>query len=297
MLDPYFSISLALFASFAWGLNSHILKFGLVKQNPILAISIRSIFAFPPLILIVVIWKGIAGITVYFGSEIFPLVLLSSLLIVFGDGMFLTGLRKYPVNVMLPISSIYPLITTIILILTGTESVRGVILVGTVVIIIGVALVTSGGSSFVFSRDALIFGISAAIGWGSSVFFIRKILEFEDTNPLGLLGIRNCLLGLEGLFVYLVVRNYTNKEIPMTKTEKRTSIKFLGLSGLLGDTIGASAFFLAVQRIGAAIPTPISSTNPIIAVIIGFLTGIELIEQKQLIGIMCCVLGTLIIVI
>ena len=297
MIDPYFSISLAVFASVTWGFNSHILKFGLTKQNPILAVSIRSIFAFPPLIFIVILWKGIAGITIYFGSEIFPLILFSSLLIVFGDGMFLTGLRKYPVNVMLPISSIYPLVTTGVLILTGTESVHGLIIVGTVIIVVSVAMVTSGGSTFVFSSDALLFGISAAIGWGSSVFFVRKILEFENTNPLGLLGIRNLLLGIEALFIYLVVKRHVANEPPKTKLEKRTSIKYLGLSGLLGDAIGASAFFLAVQRIGAAIPTPISSTNPIIAVIIGFFAGIEFIEKKQLIGILCCVLGTLVIVI
>jgi drug/metabolite transporter (DMT)-like permease len=71
----------------------------------------------------------------------------------------------------------------------------------------------------------------------------------------------------------------------------------LAASGIVGWVLGASLFFFAVQNIGAGIPTPISSTNPIIASIIGSLFGIEQLSRKQFSGIMTVVLGIILIVV
>ena len=49
----------------------------------------------------------------------------------------------------------------------------------------------------------------------------------------------------------------------------------MGISGILGFVIGASALFLSVQSIGAGIATPISSTNPVVSVSIGIMFGWE----------------------
>ncbi len=295
MIEPYFSVFLALVAAISWGINSHVLKVGMIKQNPALAISIRSIFGFPVLIIIALIWKGLRGITIYFESDIFPYIFISSLLIIMGDGFFLLGLRKYPVNILLPIASVYPLFATVILVITGTEQVQYIIIFGTIIIIIGVMLVTSGGESGSFAFETLIFGLFAALGWGTSIYFIRKILIIDGTDGLGLLGIRNFLLCIEGIILYYLTVNHVER-LKSTKEETIRSIKYLGFSGLLGDSFGAGIFFIAVQRIGAAIPTPISSTNPIFAILIGYMTGVELIKRKQLMGVLICVLGTIVIV-
>ncbi|OLS27940.1 MAG: hypothetical protein HeimC2_09680 [Candidatus Heimdallarchaeota archaeon LC_2] len=141
--------------------------------------------------------------------------------------------------------------------------------------------------------------MSAAFGWGTSVYFIKKILDVDGTDGLGLLGIRNTILGLEALLLYYFLRRRSNQENGQearTKEERNKSIKYLGISGLLGDSIGASVFFIAVQRIGAAVTTPISSTNPIIAAFIGYFSGIEDIKKTQFLGILLCVSGVVVIV-
>ena len=61
--------------------------------------------------------------------------------------------------------------------------------------------------------------------------------------------------------------------------------------------IGGMLFFFAVQNIGVGIPTPITSTNPIMVPIIGVMIGIESLTRKQFIGIMARVIRTVIIVI
>ncbi|MHA2253727.1 MAG: DMT family transporter [Candidatus Kariarchaeaceae archaeon] len=295
MIEPLFSASLALIAAICWGANSHIVKKGMIGQDPMIGMAIRSMATFPILTLIVLFWKGKSGILVYFESEILPIVIFTSVLIIIGDGLFMFALKNYPVNLMLPIASIYPLFTTIILLFTGTEEIGVFVVIGTVVIISGVVVVTKGDGSSPVSYQALSLGILASMCWGSSIFFVRKILEFDNTESMGLTGIRTLYMGIGAMiFYYLMPKNERDLEWA-TKEEKLRSIKYLALSGIIGWVLGASIFFLAIQNIGAAIPTPISSTNPIIASIIGYYLGIEVLSKRKFIGILLSVTGTILI--
>lgn len=297
MIEPYFSVMLTLIVSVTWGINSHILKVGMVKQNPFLAIAIRSAFAFPFLIIVVIIWKGLEGVTIYFESTVLPLVIASSVLIIIGDGMFLYGIRKYPVNVLLPISSVFPLFTTIAVMITGTEAVTFLIIVGTIIIIFGVILVTRGNEIIPFEKDSLVYGLFTAFGWGTSIFFIRKVFEVEGTEAFGFLGVRTFLVGIEALFIYLLTKSSLDNDIELDEAERKKSIVYLGLSAFLSDVLAAGIFFSVIQRIGTAIPTPVSSTSPIAASIFGYIYGIESLSKKQFLGILICVIGTIIILI
>lgn len=303
MAELLVSILFSMLAAFVWGLNSHIVKKGMKNNHPMIGMVMRSVGAFPILIIISYFVSGIESLTIYLTGEILPLVILTSSLIVLGDGAFLYALKYYPVKIMTPISSIYPLVTTGILILTGTEIIGPTIIVGTVLIIIGVIIVTNGarneknGDGSGFHLNMLLLGFFAAGAWGTSIFFVRKILEFEGTDSIGLTGIRTFLMGLIGLFYVLSNKNVRNTFKSQEKEEKRKMAKYMFLSGIFGWVIGASSFFFAVQNIGAAIPTPITSTNPIISVVIGKLFGIENINKQQFTGIIFSVLGTIIIVI
>ena len=104
-------------------------------------------------------------------------------------------------------------------------------------------------------------------------------------------------MGLIGLFYVLSNKKVRDSYKSQEMGEKRKTAKLMFLSGILGWVIGASSFFFAVQKIGAGIPTPITSTNPIISVVFGKLFGIENINKQQFIGIIFSVLGTIIIVI
>ena len=118
LVDDYsFSVALAFIAAFAWGINSHIMKKAMVGENPMRAIGIRSAFTAPLLIIIVAFAFGTEAITIYFTSELSPLVTLTAALIIVGDGIFLFGLKHYDVSEILPIASTYPIFTVAILIL------------------------------------------------------------------------------------------------------------------------------------------------------------------------------------
>ncbi|MCY3412276.1 MAG: DMT family transporter [Candidatus Heimdallarchaeota archaeon] len=293
------SIVFSILAAVSWGINSHIIKAGIRDENPFLAMVFRSIAAFILLTVGSIVIFGIDSVTMYFKPEILPLVLLTSLLVICGDGIFLYSLKLYPVNVMQPISSVYPLVTSFILLSTGIETVNIYIILGTILVILGVIYVTSnidGPMKTKIETKALIYGVITAIFWGTSIYFVRFILEFDGSNAIGLTGVRTMFMGLGSLLVFLLSpgewQKYNNRE----RSSKLASIKYMFLSGIIGWVIGATLFFAAVQYIGAAIPTPITSTNPIIAVVIGKYLGIEKINGKQMIGILSSVLGTIIIV-
>ncbi len=265
-------------------------------QDAYLALFIRSLAAFPFLLLIAIFISGPSGFSVYFTPEVSFLLFISSALIVVGDSIFMYSLDRYKVSLILPITSIYPLVTAVILILTGEEKIGLNIIIGTTVIVVGVSLVTSGRSGFEFQKRPLLLGLSSALCWGTSIYFIRKIFTFEGTDAITITGIRLFLIGMMGMLIFVTSQNRRDSQRQRPREAVINSIKYILLSGLIGWKIGATIFFFAIQIGGAAIPTPVSSTNPIIATLIGLGLGIEEVTRKQFSGIVMSVLGTIIIV-
>jgi len=297
-VNELFAVVLALVAAISWGANSHILKRGMKDgQDPYLGLFIRSLSAFPILFVIVFFLLGSGGFLPYFNPEVIALTAISSALIVIGDSIFMYSLDKLSVSLILPITSIYPLITVIILLITGQEIVDLTTITGTLTIVLGVALVTSGRNGESFQVRPLILGLASAVSWGTSIYFVRLIFTYEGIEALGLTGIRFFYIGVMGLVVFLLSPKRRSSQKERSKEAVRDSIKFILLSGLIGWAFGATMFFLAIQIGGASIPTPVSSTNPIIATLIGLALGIDQVTKKQFSGIILSVVGTIIIVI
>ncbi|OLS21842.1 MAG: hypothetical protein HeimC3_33640 [Candidatus Heimdallarchaeota archaeon LC_3] len=296
MIEPLFSSLIALFVAFLWGINSHFVKKGMIGENVFSSLFFRSITAFPILIILGIYFSGLDVLLNYLSLDVFPFVFASIILLVIGDGIFAYSLKKYPVKVILPITSIYPLFTQIVLMITGQEFIGTSILFGTVIIDVGVFMVTRGDSKNNIKAEAVIFGLIPAIAWGTSVAFVNYVLNsLPGAEPISLTGIRILFIGVIGLGLFFLSKNNVKKYIERPREEKINSIFYLGLSGLIAWTFGATLFFFAVQNIGAGIPTPISSTNPIWAVLVGTLFGIEFITRKQMLGVFSCVMGTIII--
>jgi DME family drug/metabolite transporter len=73
---------------------------------------------------------------------------------------------------------------------------------------------------------------------------------------------------------------------------KRDVLVF-GLTGILSWGIGAVIFFSSIELIGASRATPISSINPIIAVILGVVFLKEKFSSLQGLGILLVCLGSI----
>ena len=196
MEDFTLAIILSILAAIAWGINSHILKIGAQNENPMLALTYRAIVTVPILIPLVFILRGAEVLKIYFSGNFPFLILLLVMSILIGDGIFIYSLKNYPVSLILPIASSYPLVTIIILIATKSEIVTSLVLAGTFLIVVGIAIVTSNGSlNLQVPKSAVFLGIGTAIGWGSSVFFAKLILDQDGSEALSLMVVRTILIG------------------------------------------------------------------------------------------------------
>ncbi len=290
-MDLYTGVLLSLLASVSWGLTAIFIKNGVQNIDPFLALFIRAIIGGPLLIIVALLFNF--DLSVYFNPELFPLLLFSSLIIVVGDGLFIFALQRYSVTVMQPIASIYPLITTFLLIISRTEQIGIFVMIGTPVIVIGIIIVTASdkGEQNKFEFNALALGLLVAVFWGSAIYMVRLLLIASGTEPFGLTGVRVSFIAIGAIITYII----KPKNKLFGRPDKR-SIKYLILSGITGFAIGASALFVAQEGIGAAITTPVSSTNPIFVLIFSLLLGKELINRSKLIGTIISVLGIIIIV-
>ncbi len=293
IIDTGLAIGLAIIASIAWGVNAFFIKFGMKDQNPMFALFIRALFASPILILIAYLMD--ADLSIYFEGTTLIIVIVSSILIIIGDGLFMLTLKKYEVSLVQPIVSIYPLVTTIILIITKIEVIGLFVMIGTPVLIIGVAVVSSskGDGGVNFELKGMIMALTVALFWGTTIFTVRYILLIPGTEAIGLTGIRVAQIGIGALIAYLFTRKSDSEE---TEIFNKKSWMYMGISGILGFVIGASALFLSIQSIGAGIATPISSTNPVVSVSIGMMFGWELKDMRKIVGTILSVIGTIIII-
>lgn len=293
IIDQGLAIGLAIIASLAWGINAYFVKFGMKNQNPMFALFIRALFASPILILIAY-FVG-SDLSVYFEGTTLIIVIISSIFIIIGDGLFMLTLKKYQVSLIQPIVSVYPLVTTIILVITKIEVIGFFVMIGTPILIVGVAVVSSSKNSggVKFELKGMIMALIVALFWGTTIFTVRFILLIPGTEAIGLTGIRVAQIGIGALIVYLFTRKSDSED---TDIFNKKSWMFMAISGILGFVIGASALFLSVQSIGAGIATPISSTNPVVSVTIGMMFGWEQKDMRKVIGTILSVIGTIIII-
>ncbi|MCY3409995.1 MAG: DMT family transporter [Candidatus Heimdallarchaeota archaeon] len=291
-MDLLLGIVLALIASIAWGLNAIFIKRGVVDIDPYQGLFIRAIIGSPILIIISISLGN--DLRIYFDSSIIGLVILSSVVVVFGDALFMKSLQKYSVTIMQPITSIYPLITTLLLIISEIEVIGLYVLIGSPIIVLGVAIVSSAGDTTGkrgLEMNALGMGLIIATLWGTAIFMIRFLLLIPEAESLGLTGVRVFIIALGAIIIY----HFKPKQGIFNHPSRR-SISYLSISGLLGFVIGAGSLFIAMKAIGAAITTPISSTNPIFVILFSMLFGMDKPDSRKIIGTVLSVIGTIIIV-
>jgi len=298
----YLGVLFAILASILWGVNSHILRAGASGENPFMALLYRGIVAFPILLIMTLVFRPLSALTVYLSSELILWVLLLVLSIIIGDGIYIYAMKKYEVSIILPVATSYPVLVSVILIAFGIEHLGGLILIGTLMVVLGIALVThyrynTDNIRTGIEPEAILLGLGVALGWGMSVVFARIILDAADTESFGLMTIRTVVIGLVGGMIYFSNSNNRQEYRKKSIATKKRSFSIFGLSGIFGWVLGATLLFLALENIEAGIATPISASNPIIAVIIGQFTGIDKINFKQFLGILLTTLGVILIVI
>ncbi len=314
-------IILSFTAAFAWGTGMVIFKVGVKNIYPLTATYVKGLLAVPILLIIgLIIYTPSSFAQPFLGENLLWLI-LSAIFIALGDFFSLFSLRKIDVSISQPITTIYPFITISLLVITGTE-ISWIIIAGASLIVIGVAIITyfsrtkgnkkneTKESSIIENTEesteaknrksfilGIIFAIIAAVFWGGTIFFTKKLLEGTDIEVIPMMGVRNGIMVVMALLVALFSSLIKNKGIKIPKNIQYKELGILMGGGVISWCIGGVSFFTVIGNtwIDTAISTPLSSISPFFVLLLGSIFLKEKIKIPQIIGVAIIVGGSVIL--
>lgn len=315
-------IILSFTAAFAWGTGMVIFKVGVKNIDPLTATYVKGLLAVPILIIIGLIIYPPSSLAQPFLGENLLWLLLSAIFIALGDFFSLFSLKKIDVSISQPITTIYPFVTILLLVVTGTEGINWEIIVGAILIAIGVATITffsrnknnkeqkteentsletkvesgetNNQKSFILG---IILALIAAIFWGGTIFFTRKLLEGTDVEVIPMMGVRNGIMVVVALTFALFSSLIKNRGLKIPKNTHFKELAILMGGEVISWCIGGVSFFTVVGNtwIDTAVSTPLSSISPFFVLLLGSLFLKEKIRLPQVIGVAIIVGGSVLL--
>lgn len=288
-------ITYGFFGSFSFGLTGVILKLGVKDQNIFYGILLRVLGSLPFLIVANLLYSPSGFLEVFFDWEVFGLVFATATLLIAIDLLLMGILKKKPVGIIAPLVGVNPIFTTVLLLLTGTAVVTPLIIGLTLLIVVGVFLVTmerTGDQKLTVDREAIGFGLVIALLMGVMLFLEIVVLGYEGVDGFSFSVVKIACLGGIGLVLYPI--NHTIKDTSYIAT--RSAVLYLTFAGFVGWALGSLLAYTAFDGGPAAILTPIIGLNPLFAVVISLVLRQENMNRTKLVGILLCVVCSILLV-
>ncbi|MFX1282742.1 MAG: DMT family transporter [Promethearchaeota archaeon] len=296
---------LALFAAVCWGVGASLYKSVLKSEHSLfLTITIRGSVAVPFIALVTFFVNGFYSLTILFSPEVLPILIVSSIFVGFGDLLFFGSLQRIEVTQAMPVASIYPLFTAILLILFGLETISLIIFIGIIILIVGLGFLAQQNKDSSSNLElqgeikvGLALAVSAAIFWSVGIYTLKLLLDFPDVDVYSLATLRFGILTIFFGVLWGINTSYRHQMgivDPASLSHLTKKVAFvLGMGGIISWGIGAISFFSSIEMIGAGRATPISSINPLVSVIIGIFVLKEKLSPFQAIGIFLIIFGSI----
>jgi len=213
-----------------------------------------------------------------------------------GDTMYMVSLKLIGVSRTVPISNIYPLFTMLFAAMFLGERITSFLLLGTVVIILGIWLVSQErtGSSDV-TRGALYKGVfislAAAVVWSVSIIFMDHALEFSQLAAVDAALVVNMARMSMTTLLFLALSPFIDRRLLFMKLKRRTWI-ILASAGIIALGLGWVLLAVSLSYIESSRAVPISSVSPLFTTLIGAFLLKEKVTLRIFIGSVLIVLGT-----
>jgi drug/metabolite transporter (DMT)-like permease len=310
-------VVMSIAAAFSWGSSMVIFKVGVKNTSSLAATYIKGLLAIPILLVIGFILDGTNTYAKLFTGMNLLWLGLGVLTLTLGDFLSLSALKQIDVSIAQPITSIYPIFTTLTLLIARIEDITWFIIGGTLLISSGVILIsyftrkynkdnlktvesTMEAEEFEKKKKAIPLGISlsiaASVFWGTAIVFNRLILADPEIDVISLMALRNGLMVVL-VALFAITRFFTNKDKYRDKTfGPRREALILMAGGAVSWIGGGAVFFTAVQLLqSAGITTPISSISPVFVMILGSLFLKEKITIPQILGVLIIIAGSIVL--
>ena len=189
-----------------------------------------------------------------------------------GDTMFMLSLELIGVSKTVPIVSAYPIFTTFFTVLFFNEPFTSLLLMGTVLIIVGILVVSPERvSSSDVTRSVLFKGVfislSTALVWSLSIIFMNQALEFSQMATFDSAFVVNTARMAASTLLFLALSPFMDRRFHFMKLKRKTW-NILALGGIVGLVFGWVLLAISLSYTEASRAVPISSVSPLFAALI-----------------------------
>ncbi|VVB56025.1 EamA-like transporter family protein [uncultured archaeon] len=277
----------ALAAAFCWSVAAVFYKKG-IGAGAIPAVLIRTFFAMLFLLILFIIIRGghfeftLMGFIFLNLGGLFRLIL--------GGAAYMKGLENISISRFIPILFTFPLLTILLSALLLKEKIRPEVVTGTVLIVVGIWILSRGKSTG--GEKNIRLGVSAAVLaaflYAFSIVATKTGLKDVDPFQSALISMPVPLLLL---YLYYSMNEGTKKIFEF----KKEAYILLGLGGIVGMGFGSYFFFVSLTQIGAAKATGLAAITPVLSSLIALVTLKEKLNVALLLGTAATIAGIWII--
>lgn len=277
--------------SAAWAVVSTVMRSMANRINPIMVNGLNSTFgALTVAVLLVLL--GHVGLLLATPLRSIALIVASGMIGQgVGNAFFVTSMKMIGASRAMPISSIQPLITTVLAAAILGERVTLLQIVGTFLVLCSVYLLAFpygplGQISTLLAgadRRGLLLALATAACWASATIMLREALVGVDllsANFMRMTVAATMLLSFQAV---------TSKGRALQGADRRVLVT-LALTGALGAA-SSLGYLTAVSLAGAAKASVLTSTSPMFGLPLSVLVLREKVNRRIVVGSLICVFG------
>nr|WP_287069593.1 DMT family transporter [Pyrobaculum sp.] len=187
-----------------------------------------------------------------------------------GDSLYFYAIHKVGGSIAAPLTYTYIIIAQYFSLLLG-EQVTPLLIVSSLLIVLGVSLLTRGGEAKL-SAAGVGAALLAALMWSLGMTAI-KLAALQGVSPIIIAYIRALSAGLLlGLYLWAKGR------LKVVKSP------VFAIASLLDLGAGSALFAYSVERVGLALSTILVSIAPLITQLFAKISGLERLTYRQMLG-------------
>ncbi|HEY6585657.1 MAG TPA: DMT family transporter [Candidatus Methanoperedens sp.] len=266
----------ALAAAFCWSVAAVFYKKG-IGAGAIPAVLIRTFFAMLFLLILFIIIRGghfeftLMGFIFLNLGGLFRLIL--------GGAAYMKGLENISISRFIPILFTFPLLTILLSALLLKEKIRPEVVTGTVLIVVGIWILSRGKSTG--GEKNIRLGVSVAVlaAFLYAFSIVATKTGLKDVDPF-----QSALISMPVPLLLLYLYYSMNEGAKTIFKFKKEAYILLGLGGIVGMGFGSYFFFVSLTQIGAAKATGLAAITPVLSSLIALVTLKEKLNVALLLG-------------
>lgn len=283
----FIAVGASILAALSWSIAALLYKIGLKSFNVLLANLIRLTSATAFLSLLLTFLYGLNWLRVMSYPVIFYMIANVTAALGIGDLCYFISINKIGVSRAVPIAYSFPLFLYPLAILLLGEETELYSLIASVLVVLGIYLVSQGGEQGMSRTDltGILPAICTAFSWALSIIFLKLALQHAETLAL---NAGRMLIILPIMFL-AVIASASHKQVSPHKAKSR--LISLVLAGIIALGIGDTLLIYALSLASATIVAPLSATSPLFSAILAMAFLREKVTSKLALGAMLITIG------